>query len=217
MPAPGVKFTFDLDLGRREEKSGPQLSEAAVAALVEDARTAAYAEGFTAGEQSVTAKAAMQLAAGAQAIGDRVAAFAAEFDDMRKATLAESVDLAVAVAQKLAATLIGQHPTAEIETLVSECLATLDGVPHLVIRCHVGLADTVREIADARMRESGFAGRLVVMGEPDIALGDCRLEWVDGGIARDRTALSVKVEERIASFLASRGIKDGASYAGETD
>lgn len=217
MPASAVKFTFDLDLGKREEKTAPTLSETAVAALVEDARTAAFAEGFAAGEQSVTARAASQIASAAQAIGDRVAAFAASFDDMRKETLAESVALAVAVAEKLAGTLIEQQPVAEIEALVAECMATLGSVPHLVIRCHAGLADAVREIATARAREAGFAGRLVVMGEPDVAIGDCRLEWVDGGLVRDRAALAATVDERIVSFLASRGLKNGAARAGETD
>ncbi len=35
-------------------------------------------------------------------------------------------------------------------------------------------------------RERGFEGRIVVLGEPDIALGDARLEWADGGIVRER-------------------------------
>jgi flagellar assembly protein FliH len=211
-----AKFNFDLDLGRREERNR-LLSEAAVSAMIAEARAAAHAEGVAAGEQSARAVAAQQLAIAAEAIGSRVSALAASFDDMRKSTLEDAVDLAVVIARKLSATLIDREPTAEIEALVTECMATLDGVPHLVIRCNADLADSVREIANTRVQTSGFAGRLVVMGEPDIAPGDCRLEWVDGGIVRDRAALTAEVDNRIAAFLAARGIKIGASRAGENE
>ena len=38
-------------------------------------------------------------------------------------------------------------------------------------------------------KERGFEGRLVTFGEPDIAPGDVRLEWADGGIVRDRSRI----------------------------
>src|SRR5690606_22102844 len=102
--------------------------------------------------------------------------------------------------RKLARHLLDREPTAEIEALVTECLASLDAVPHLVIRCHPDLADAIREIATARIATSGFAGRLVVIGEPEIGLGDARLEWADGGIVRDSAALEAEIDRRIAQF-----------------
>lgn len=217
MSASAVKFTFDLDLGKREEKRPPPLGEAAIAALVADARASAYAEGLAAGEETVTANAAKQLAAAAEALGDRAAALAAAVDDVRRTTLSEAVDLAAAVARKLAANLVAQQPATEVEALLAECLSSLNGVPHLVIRCHPDLADGVRSMAEARVHASGFTGRLVVMGEPDIALGDCRLEWADGGLVRDSAALAAEIDTRIAKFLAARGINNGAPGAGETE
>jgi flagellar assembly protein FliH len=208
-----AKFTFDLDLGRREEKNR-LLTESAMAAMLADARTAGYAEGFAAGEQGANAKAAKQLAAAAGALGDRVAAFAASLDDMKKTTLADAVDLAASIAKKLAAGLVGGQPTAEIEALIVECLAGLEGVPHLVVRCNAELADAVRQVATQHIEISGFTGRLVVMGDPEIPLGDCRLEWVDGGIVRERTQIEAEIDRRIVAFLTARGINNGAS-AGE--
>ena len=216
MTASPARFTFDLDLGRREEKNR-LLTESAMAALIEDTRTAAFAEGFAAGEQGVAAKAAKQLAAAAAALGDRVAAFAATIDDMQRDTISGAAGLSASIARKLAASLVAQQPTAEIEALIVECLASLDGAPHLVIRCNAELADAVREIAQAHMHTSGFTGRLVVMGDPDIELGDCRLEWVDGGIVRDRAAIAAEIDRRIAAFVAAHRTRDGASGTAETD
>jgi flagellar assembly protein FliH len=109
------------------------------------------------------------------------------------------------IGRKLARHLLDREPTAEIEALLAECLASLDAVPHLVIRCNPDLADAVREIATARIATSGFTGRLVVLGEPDITLGDARLEWVDGGIVRDSTELETQIDTRIAQYLAAHG------------
>ncbi len=215
MSAAPARFTFDLDLGRREEKNR-LVTEGTIASIVSEARAAGFAEGFAAGENGATAKAARRLAEAAEAIGDRVAGHTAAIDDLRRATAAEASALAAAIAGKLAAALIARFPTAEIEALVAECLATLDGVPHLVIRCNDSLADAVREIATRRMETSGFTGRLVVLGEPDIALGDCRLEWVDGGLVRDHAALMREVENRVAAFVAAMQTQ-GAHGAGETD
>lgn len=216
MSAAPAKFTFDLDLGRREEKNR-LLTESAMAAMLADARAAGFAEGFAAGEDGVNAKAAKQLSAAAASLADRVAAFAAAHDDLKKTTLRDAVELAASIARKLAASLVAAQPQAEIDMLIAECLGGLDGVPHLVIRCHTDLADAVRQIATDRIHTSGFTGRLVVLGDPDIALGDCRLEWADGGLVRDQAAIAAEIDKRIAAFLAARDITTGATGAGETE
>lgn len=213
MPAVPARFTFDLDLGSPRERRESVVSESAVASLLEDARTAARAEGFAEGERSAIASAARQLATAADALADRVATFAASVEDAKKATLAEAAGLALGIARKLAGALIEREPTAEIDALIAECLASLDGVPHLVIRCHPSLADAVREIATGRMATSGFTGRLVVMGDPDQALGDGRIEWVDGGIVRNMSAISAEIDNRVAAYLDARG----AGSPGETE
>jgi flagellar assembly protein FliH len=215
MSASPARFTFDLDLGRREDNNR-LLSDTAMSQMLTDAKNSGFSEGFAAGEQGASAKAAKQLVAAAAALGERVGALAASLDDMKKSTLSEATDLAATIARKLATSLVAAQPTKEIETLVSECLATLEGVPHLVIRCNAELAEAVRAIAMQKIETSGFTGRLVVMGEPEIALGDCRLEWVDGGIVRDQAATAAEIDRRIASFIAARGNRNGAHGAGET-
>ena len=203
MAAP-AKFTFDLDLHRGERKER-LVSEAALAALVQQARELSYAQGFAEGERGVTAVAAQALAAAAEMLASRSAEMTVALDDARKTMLREAVELAAGIGRKLAGHLIARQPSVEIEMLVAECMAVLEGVPHLVIRCHTELADAVREIATAHMATSGFTGRLVVMGDPEQRLGDCRIEWVDGGLVRDVDAISSEINRRIAAYLAAHG------------
>ncbi len=198
-----TRFRFDLDLGHRAERNAV-MTETAIAALVANARDEGRREGLAEGERAASVKAAQAIADAATALADHTAALNAALDDNRRATLADAVSLAAAIGRKLARHLLDREPTAEIEALVTECLASLDAVPHLVIRCHPDLADAVREIATARIATSGFSGRLVVLGEPDIGLGDARLEWADGGIVRDSAALEAEIDRRIAQYIAAQ-------------
>lgn len=203
MTAAPAKFRFDLDLGHREERNSV-VTESAMAALVGNARADGYRDGLAEGQHAAVVKAAERLAAAAERLADHTSALNAALDEHRQQTLGEAIDLAAAIGKKLAGGLLAAQPAVEIEALIAECLASLDAVPHLVIRCAPDLADAVREIAMARITTSGFAGRLIVLGDPDQADGDARLEWVDGGIARDRAALEAEIDRRVAAFVASR-------------
>ncbi|HTJ56277.1 MAG TPA: hypothetical protein VL418_01765 [Devosiaceae bacterium] len=202
MPAAPAKFTFDLDL-RDQPPSGLLMSEAARAELQQQARNAGYADGVAAGEHSAAATSARSLAQAADALGGRAAALLAQVDQYGSARRREAIELASTVGRKLAAALLAKQPAAELEALLIDCLSSLDGVPHLVIRCHPDLADAMRDIASARIATSGFTGRLIVMGDPDITLGDGRIEWADGGLVRDEAAISAAIDARIAAYLAT--------------
>ncbi len=203
MTAAPAKFRFDLDLGHRQERNSV-LTESAMAALVANARAEGWREGVAEGERGAAVRAAESLAAGAMAIADHAAALNAALDDQRHRMLTEAVDLATSVGRKLATHLLTSQPTGEIEALLAECLASLDAVPHLVIRCAPDLADAMRDIALARIATSGFTGRLVVLGDPEIGPGDARIEWVDGGVVRDRGRIDAEIDTRIAAYLAAR-------------
>jgi flagellar assembly protein FliH len=68
----------------------------------------------------------------------------------------------------------------------------------------------MKAIAEERMKVSGFSGRLIVLGDPEIRMGDGRLEWADGGLVRDINAISNEINTRISAYLAARGAEQGA-------
>lgn len=206
MSAQPVRFTFDVDMGTRSGERKSSLSDTALAELLAQARREGHAAGLAEGERTAVAQAEKQVAMSADALAGKVAAMAATIDDARKQSVAEAVNLALSIARKLAGRMIAAQPTAEIEALIAECLQSLEGVPHLVIRCEPMLADRVRDIATSKISHSGFTGRLVVLGDPDIAIGDARLEWADGGVVRDIRQLSADIDAAISEFFAARGI-----------
>lgn len=202
------KFTFDLDLARKPTVN-KVLPEDEFEQLLTAARQEGYRQGVAAGQATVQAQSATALAQSAEKLGDQVARMVTSIEQYEKHHLAQSVDLAASVARKLAAHLVARQPQAEMAALIAECMASLENAPHLVIRCHPDLCDALKAITEERMKMSGFSGRLVVLGDPDIRLGDGRIEWADGGLVRDINAISNEINTRISAYLAARGAKQG--------
>lgn len=201
-----ARFTFDLDLGRRSSDPAPvpTVPEDLVAQLVAQAREEGFAEGQRHGEHNATTMAAQTLAAAAATLATQTAQMMSALDEAALEAQRDAVNLAASVGRKLALHLLARYPTVELDALIAECMQSLGGVPHLVVRCHPSIADGIREIATAHMQTSGFSGRLIVMGDPDQRLGDGKLEWVDGGLVRDISAISKDIDGKIVAYLAAR-------------
>ncbi|UJW87219.1 hypothetical protein [Devosia sp. SL43] len=211
-----ARFTFDLDLGKRTNAAPPtpMVPEDLVAQLIAQAREEAYAEGMVAGERNATATAAQTLAAAAGTLATQTAEMAIALDDATLQAQREAIELAASVGRKLALHLLARYPTTELDALIGECMQSLAGVPHLVVRCHPAIADGIRDIATAHMQTSGFSGRLIVMGDPDQRLGDGKLEWVDGGLVRDIGAVSKDIDTKIKAYLAAKSGRANSEESG---
>ena len=73
-----------------------------------------------------------------------------------------------------------------------------------MVRINDTLYEAAREKIERQATQSGFEGRLVILAEPDIATGDCRIEWADGGVVLERTAIEAKINELVGRYMASR-------------
>lgn len=200
--ATAKKFTFDLDLGS-EHKRTRMVNETDIDAIRAAARAEGYAEGVAEGQRAEVARAAAELTQAGQRVAQTATQLLSSVDAAERQAHSDAVALARAIGTKLAARLIGREPEAELEPLIAECLASLETAPHLVVRCHPALAEKLQEITEAHMAANGYGGRLIVMGDPDIAVGDGRLEWADGGLVRDFAAISAQIDKAIAAYCAS--------------
>jgi len=92
----------------------------------------------------------------------------------------------------------------EIAALVSDSFRHLVSTPHLVVRINDQLYDTAREQIERIAKQNGFAGQLVILAEPDIETGDCRIEWADGGIVLERAAIDARIDELVRGYMARK-------------
>jgi len=99
---------------------------------------------------------------------------------------------------------VAAEPLGEIMALVGDCFSHLVATPHLVVRINEQLYEAARERIERLAKQGGFEGRLVILAEPEIATGDCRIEWADGGVVLERAAIDAKINELVGRYIAAR-------------
>jgi flagellar assembly protein FliH len=198
-----AKFLFDQDFApaAKAEKS---VAAAEHALMLTEAENKGFGDGFAAGQQDANAVAAQRTAAAFEQVGGALERFAQHVVAAEQRIEQDSIELALAISRKLVPELMIRQPFGEIEALVTECFRQLTSAPHVVVRVNDALHETARDQLTEIARTRGFEGRLVVIAEPEIALGDCKIEWADGGVVRDLAKTDTAIAEAIARYLGAR-------------
>jgi flagellar assembly protein FliH len=203
MRAAPAKFLFDHDFAVNGEGM-PSTKLAEHANKLKEAEAAGYRRGFADAQAEAQTEAERRAAAALE----RIAAALEKLDHGLAAVEAkietEAVAVAVAVAMKLAPELMAREPFAEVSALATNCFRHLVATPHVVVRVHDSLHAAARQQLDDIVRACGLESRLVVLAESDIAPGDCRIEWADGGITRDSAATRQAIEQAVARYMEAR-------------
>ena len=203
MAAP-AKFLFDTDFAAPDRTREKAASAAEIAQKVAEAEARAYQDGFAAGQREAKAESDRRVALAMEEINIAIRGVASGMGNIETKMETEAVEVAVAVARKLCADLVAAEPLGEIVALVKDCFSHLVATPHLVVRINDQLYEAAREKIERQAAQNGFEGRLVILAEPGIATGDCRIEWADGGVVLERAAIEVKISELVGRYLASR-------------
>ncbi|MGH6776837.1 MAG: FliH/SctL family protein, partial [Bradyrhizobium sp.] len=200
MAAP-AKFLFDTDFSAPDKaRERPTLAEVAQRIAAAEAR--AHRDGYEAGQREAKAESDRRSALALEEIKITMQGIAARFAGIETRMETEAVDVAVAVARKLCNELIAAEPLGEIVGLVRDCFSHLVSTPHLVVRINDALYESAHERIERMARQGGFQGRLVILAEPEIATGDCRIEWADGGVVLERAAIEAKISDLVGRYIA---------------
>jgi flagellar assembly protein FliH len=203
MTAP-AKYLFDMDFGAPDKTRERPATPAEIAQKIASAEARAYRDGFDAGQREAKAESDRRTALALEEIGLGIQGIATRFSGIEIRMETEAVDVAVAVARKLCSALIAGEPLGEVTGLVSDCFSQLVSTPHLVVRINDSLYEAARERIEKLAKQSGFEGRLVILAEPEIDTGDCRIEWADGGVVLERATIEAKINELVGRYMASR-------------
>jgi flagellar assembly protein FliH len=213
MAAP-AKFMFDIDFAAPAAAKERAATAQEIAEKIAAAEARAYRDGFDAAQREAKTESDRRMALALEEMAISMSGIAASITNAEGRMETEAVDVALAVARKLCNELLAAEPLGEITALVQDCFRHLNATPHIVVRINDALYDAARERIEQMAKRSGFEGRLVILAEPDIAGGDCKIEWADGGVTRDRAAIEAKVEELVGRYLATR---NQTGFAGSGD
>jgi flagellar assembly protein FliH len=182
-------FLFDTDF----RNPGGGGVRAAAAEAEERGRAAGIAQGLAQAQHSIPGR----LAQAVERLGTQAAALLADADARHARLEEEAVAFALTLARKLAGEALDADPLGPIAEAAKEAFRHLAAVPHLAVRVNDALVEEVDALLARMARERGFSGRIVVIGEPDILLGDARLEWADGGVVHERRTTEAALAEAV--------------------
>jgi len=205
-----VRFTFDRSFDAPPEPVEVTIPEPPPETFSREEFDAAQASGWQAGHAaglgeahaSLEARMAASLGHLRVSLSDLMARHTDALARMR----ADAAELACEVGQKLARGLIASAPLGEIERLLTECLNDLGDEPRLVVRLPDPLVDALRGKIDGLAAAAGFAGQIVLLGDPALQGSDARIEWAHGGAERNTQMLKAAIDEAVARYISSRHI-----------
>ena len=196
-----AKYLFDEDFASAEK---PTIT------LVEherrriDAESLAHRKGFEAGLTQAKTEAAERIANALTLIGNGLERIHHALTDIEARQETEAVQVAVAVASKLAPELIARQPLAEISALATECFRQLVTTPQIVVHTGADIYEAAKDKLEDIARTRGFDGRVTVQSDDSMTPGDCRIEWADGGVNRDRAATLATIDDLVSRYVAAR-------------
>lgn len=158
-------------------------------------------DGMQAGREEMESTVAARIAGALERVAGGVGALLAEREASAAARRDEPVHVALAIVRKLFPELSRRGALTEVEGIVRGCLIELTDEPRLVVRVADDVQDAVREHLDAAIASRGFGAKLMVVGDPSLAPGDCRVEWAEGGAERDTRQLLAEIEQCVGRLL----------------
>jgi flagellar assembly protein FliH len=173
-------------------------------AMLERARSEAFELGLAEGRAQQVNIENMQLGAALDRIAQQMQVLIPHMKALEDNARQEALLFARIFATKLAGRLVEQSPMTTIEATARTILDDLRGAAHVAIRVSPALVDSCKNRLALLMRENGLEPKLFVFPDPGIATGDCRIEWAEGGIVRDRDRLEYLIDQSLDLLLPRR-------------
>lgn len=187
-------FTDDFDSDPRSAARRRGADEQMLAT----AEQKGFDRGVLDGRRQVEQESAHRMAVAIEQVAQKAQLVLAHIDSESLRFEQEAAMLAIAFARKLAGDLVAREPLVQLEAAAADCFRHIMGAPHVAVRVADDLVDTAKTALDRLAADRGFTGKLIVIGEPDMPAGDFRLEWADGGMARNEARLNDLISSAIA-------------------
>ncbi len=153
-----TKFLFDTDFGGDAEgkPAEPPSRSPNTRVKLAEAETAAHRRGYAEAQADARVESDRRIAAALESIAASLAAANDALHAIETRLECEAVEVAVAVARKLAPALIAREPFAEISALASDCFRQLIASPHIAVRVNDALYAAAKEKLDDIVRAQQF-------------------------------------------------------------
>lgn len=207
---PPAKFLFETSFDTPEPAPEPVCATPPPPAptFSKEELAQARAEGFAAGRAAAAAEQtrteSQRLVEALEVIAAGLAALQPQLAEGLAAHARASITIAGAIARKIGGAVARADIAAPVAALVAECLPRLLDEPRIVVRVAESALDHVRSQIARASEQAGYHGKVVLIGDPQLAEPACRVEWADGGAEYDPTRVAAECDAAVARYLAGQ-------------
>ncbi len=166
-------------------------------AALEQIKSQAFAEGQQSALQSIE----MQTADICAHISKYLQQIAAQYEEIQSAVTQKSLAVVLYSLQKLMPDILNEHAEEQIESAVRETLKIALDIPKLSIRVPETAFASVEPKLKSILEQSGFAGKAAIAADPGLKMGDCRIDWGNGGVEYIPSQTWIAVQETLRQSI----------------
>lgn len=196
------KYLFDVSFDEAAVAPAPEVvappEEKFTRAELEAAQQVARAEGHRAGLAEAQETLAATAAAALEQLGKGVSALIAAQEKAVAQMERDAIAALRVVIAKAVPALASAGAVTEIEAFAKKYLAEALDEPRIVLRVANDVYEPVRNQIEAMAATTGYPGRIVLLADDALAVGDARLEWADGGAERKLAQLLGEADAAMA-------------------
>ena len=96
-----------------------------------------------------------------------------------------AIDFALAVCKKAVPALCATNAIEEIRALLKNNLHFLKDEPKISLCLNPFLADQIKPVLADLIKKESYSGKIALVRDDSLAVGDCRIEWKNGGLEKN--------------------------------
>lgn len=196
-PTQPRKYLFDLTFDNGQNKksdSSEKPKPTYTQEQLEAERQAGFEEGMLAGQKSMMEDQQQYSNTLLSQIDKHLTHVVTESLAEWQRQLVQLQEIALTITRKIMPSYIEKYGVSEIESVVSKVLSEVSREPRLVFRINEQMFDEISGKINAIAQQQAYAGKVVILGDPELGTSDCRIEWADGGIERNIQTLWQSIE-----------------------
>ncbi len=222
---PVTKFLFDLSFDEEAQDNGdvpveeepepelpppppePTFSEAEL----NDARAEAFREGQAAGLNEAGAGIEQRTATAMETVSAYLSVLGAQQEEANRQVIKDVVALNERILEMIIPAYLERHGVDEITALVADCLSKILDPGKVAVDVPAESVSALEKRLGEAAAQAGFTGALEIRPATNLAPGDVKLSWQNGGAERLSETIWAEISEAVERAMHSLDAADTAA------
>ena len=168
---------------------------------LETAKQIAHQQGLQEGKAEAMASIEQQASLTLELVLRKIDELLAEYHQWTAEVQHDSISMSLAIMRKLAPELLRGTELPQVEHVVNEAFKFLTDQPKVMIRVATEIEDGLRGKVNLMASRVGYEGQVVLTGDPELELTDCRISWYAGAVERALDETWGQIDEMVDRVL----------------